>query len=135
MQFKPGDKSPENEKRRPDYEACVHIATQSAQREMLLPALFGIVVPIATGLLLGVPGVLGLLAGSLASGFCLATLLNNAGGAWDNAKKAVEAGRNGGKHLTNAAGQWINERGALVETAEEAVSPCACRLRHWRHRR
>ena len=121
-EFTPGDKSQENQDRRPDYEACVNIATQSAQRELLLPALFGIVVPISPASSSACPG-LGLLAGSLASGFCLATLLNNAGGAWDNAKKAVEAGRHGGKTMTNEAGQWVNEKGEVVDSADQAVSP------------
>jgi K(+)-stimulated pyrophosphate-energized sodium pump len=81
----------------PDYASCVAISTKGAQREMLVPSLLAIIVPVATGLVLGVPGVMGLLAGGLTTGFVLATMLNNAGGAWDNAKKYVEKGAHGGK--------------------------------------
>ena len=82
---------------KPDYAKCVAISTAGAQREMILPSLLAIIVPIVTGLVLGVAGVLGLLVGALTSGFTLAALLNNAGGAWDNAKKFVEKGNHGGK--------------------------------------
>jgi len=82
---------------KPDYASCVAISTQGAQREMLGPSLLAITVPVLTGIILGVPGVLGLLAGGLTTGFVLATMLNNAGGAWDNAKKYVERGTHGGK--------------------------------------
>ncbi len=82
---------------KPDYASCVAISTKGAQREMLVPSLLAIVVPVATGLVLGVPGVMGLLAGGLVCGFVLATMLNNAGGAWDNAKKHIERGAHGGK--------------------------------------
>jgi K(+)-stimulated pyrophosphate-energized sodium pump len=82
---------------KPDYAACVAISTQGAQREMLMPSLLAIIVPVVTGLILGVPGVMGLLAGGLTTGFVLATMLNNAGGAWDNAKKYIEKGAHGGK--------------------------------------
>jgi len=81
----------------PDYARCVAISTAGAQREMILPSLLAIIVPVATGLVLGVAGVIGLLAGGLATGFVLACMLNNAGGAWDNAKKYIEKGRHGGK--------------------------------------
>jgi len=81
----------------PDYASCVEISTRGAQREMLVPSLLAILAPVATGLVLGVPGVMGLLAGGLTTGFVLATMLNNAGGAWDNAKKHVEKGAHGGK--------------------------------------
>ena len=82
---------------KPDYAACVAISTKGAQKEMLVPSLLAIIVPVVTGLILGVPGVMGLLAGGLTTGFVLATMLNNAGGAWDNAKKHVENGAHGGK--------------------------------------
>ncbi len=82
---------------KPDYARCVAISTKGAQHEMLVPSLLAIIVPVATGLILGVPGVMGLLAGGLTTGFVLATMLNNAGGAWDNAKKYVEKGAHGGK--------------------------------------
>ncbi len=81
----------------PDYARCVEISTKGAQREMLLPSLLAIAVPILVGLLLGVSGVMGLLAGGLGAGFVLAIFMANAGGAWDNAKKYIEEGHLGGK--------------------------------------
>ncbi|GAB4500176.1 MAG: sodium-translocating pyrophosphatase [Anaerolineales bacterium] len=81
---------------RPDYARCVGISTVSAQREMVLPSLVAIIVPVITGILFGVPGVFGLLAGSLSTGFVVAIMMSNAGGAWDNAKKYVEQGHFGG---------------------------------------
>jgi K(+)-stimulated pyrophosphate-energized sodium pump len=80
-----------------DYGSCVDICTRSAQKEMILPTLLGIVPPIIVGLVFGVNGVVGLLAGATASGFVLAIMMANAGGAWDNAKKYIEAGNFGGK--------------------------------------
>jgi K(+)-stimulated pyrophosphate-energized sodium pump len=82
---------------KPDYASCVAISTKGAQKEMMVPSLLAIIIPVVTGLILGVPGVMGLLAGGLTTGFVLATMLNNAGGAWDNAKKYVENGAHGGK--------------------------------------
>ncbi len=82
---------------KPDYAQCVSIVTRGAQREMILPSLLAIIIPVLTGLLLGVSGVMGLLAGGLTTGFVLAITLNNAGGAWDNAKKYIEKGNLGGK--------------------------------------
>ena len=82
---------------KPDYARCVSISTRGAQKEMVLPSLLAIIIPVATGLLLGVSGVMGLLAGGLTAGFVLAIMLNNAGGAWDNAKKYIEKGAFGGK--------------------------------------
>ncbi|MGD9855585.1 MAG: sodium-translocating pyrophosphatase, partial [Planctomycetaceae bacterium] len=84
-------------KANPDYAACVSISTAAAQREMILPAGLGLVVPIAVGLVLGVGGVMGMLAGGLTSGFAVAIMMANAGGAWDNAKKYIESGAHGGK--------------------------------------
>lgn len=81
----------------PDYARCVSISTKAAQREMLFPSLLAVIAPVATGVLLGVSGVLGLLAGALASGFVLAVFMANSGGAWDNAKKFIEQGNFGGK--------------------------------------
>ena len=81
----------------PDYAACVAISTKGAQREMLLPSLLAIIIPIATGIIFGVAGVMGLLIGSTATGFILAIFMANAGGAWDNAKKYIEEGNYGGK--------------------------------------
>ncbi len=74
----------------PDYANCVAISTAGAQKEMILPALMAIIVPVLVGLIFGVPGVMGLLAGGLTSGFALAIFMANAGGAWDNAKKLIE---------------------------------------------
>lgn len=82
---------------KPDYARCVSISTKGAQREMILPSLLAIFVPVITGLILGLVGVMGLLAGGLTCGFVLAVTLNNAGGAWDNAKKFIEKGAHGGK--------------------------------------
>ena len=81
----------------PEYAKCVEISTKGAQREMLLPSLVAIIVPVVVGATMGVAGVIGLLAGGLTSGFTLAVFMNNAGGAWDNAKKFVEKGNYGGK--------------------------------------
>ncbi len=81
----------------PDYASCVDICTRSAQREMILPALLGIIAPIVVGLILGVNGVIGMLAGATLTGFILAIMMSNAGGAWDNAKKYIETGNHGGK--------------------------------------
>jgi len=84
-------------KNQPDYARCVAISTRGAQRQMVLPALLAIIVPVATGIVLGVPGVMGLLVGAMTAGFSLACMLNNSGGAWDNAKKFIERGNYGGK--------------------------------------
>ncbi|MBL8888619.1 MAG: sodium-translocating pyrophosphatase [Planctomycetaceae bacterium] len=81
----------------PDYARPVAISTKAAQREMILPSLLGLLLPIAAGWVLGVGGVLGLLVGCLTCGFCVAIFMANAGGSWDNAKKYVEAGNHGGK--------------------------------------
>jgi K(+)-stimulated pyrophosphate-energized sodium pump len=82
---------------KPDYARCVEISTRGAQREMMLPSLLTIAAPVATGLIFGVGGVMGLLVGALGAGFTLAIFMANAGGAWDNAKKYVEEGNLGGK--------------------------------------
>jgi Na+/H+-translocating membrane pyrophosphatase len=74
----------------PDYATCVAISTAGAQREMIFPSLLAIIVPVVVGLLFGVPGVMGLLAGGLTSGFAVAIFMANAGGTWDNAKKLIE---------------------------------------------
>lgn len=80
-----------------DYETCVDICTRASLREMILPTLLAIVTPVVTGLILGYNGVIGLLAGSTATGFLMAVFMANAGGAWDNAKKYIEGGAHGGK--------------------------------------
>lgn len=81
----------------PDYARCVEISTAGAQRAMLLPSILAILTPLLVGFIFHVPGVIGLLTGALTAGFSLAITLNNAGGAWDNAKKYVETGHFGGK--------------------------------------
>lgn len=81
----------------PDYATCVDICTRAAQKEMILPALSAIAAPIVVGILLGVNGVAGLLAGSTVTGFVMAVMMANAGGSWDNAKKFIEEGNHGGK--------------------------------------
>jgi K(+)-stimulated pyrophosphate-energized sodium pump len=82
---------------KPNYAECVRISTSAAQKEMIAPSLLAIVAPVAMGIFFGVPGVLGLLCGSLSSGFVLAIFMANAGGCWDNAKKYIEEGNCGGK--------------------------------------
>ena len=84
-------------KAEPDYARCVQISTKAAQREMILPAMLAVVIPIVVGLVLGIAGVMGLLAGACAGGFSMAVMMANAGGAWDNAKKYIEDGHFGGK--------------------------------------
>ena len=84
-------------KAKPDYAACVGLCTDGALHEMVAPALLAIIVPIVTGLVLGAEGVVGLLGGVSVTGFAMAVFMSNAGGAWDNAKKYIEAGNHGGK--------------------------------------
>ncbi|MCK5599525.1 sodium-translocating pyrophosphatase [bacterium] len=104
----------------PDYARCVEISTISAQKEMIFPSLLAILVPVATGLLLGVPGVMGLLVGGLSTGFVTAVFLNNAGGAWDNAKKYIEEGNLGGKKLEDGS---KNPRHAAVVIGDTVGDP------------
>jgi K(+)-stimulated pyrophosphate-energized sodium pump len=82
---------------KPDYERPIEISTRAAQREMILPSLLGLLLPIVVGLVLGVGGVIGMLGGCLTTGFCLAVFMSNSGGSWDNAKKYIEAGHHEGK--------------------------------------
>ncbi len=82
---------------KPDYERPVAISTAAAQTEMIGPSLLGLLLPVGVGMTLGVAGVLGLLMGTLTCGFCVAVFMANSGGAWDNAKKYIEAGAHGGK--------------------------------------
>lgn len=97
----------------PDYGSCVEISTRAAQHEMILPSLLAIIIPIITGVVLGVAGVLGLLVGGLCAGFTLAVFMANAGGAWDNAKKFVEEGNFGGKgsdvHKATIVGDTVGD--------------------------
>jgi K(+)-stimulated pyrophosphate-energized sodium pump len=101
---------------KPDYANCVAISTAGAQREMVVPSLLAIIVPVATGLILGVPGVMGLLAGGLTAGFVLAITLNNAGGAWDNAKKFIEKGAHGGKKLPDGSKNPVHGAAVVGDT-------------------
>ena len=82
---------------KPDYKTCVAISTTSALKEMLVPGIMAVVVPLLVGIVLGSTALAGLLAGSLVSGVMLAMFMSNAGGAWDNAKKYIEEGNHGGK--------------------------------------
>lgn len=97
----------------PDYARCVSISTKGAQQEMLFPSLMAIIIPVFTGVLLGVSGVMGLLAGGLGSGFVLAVFMANSGGAWDNAKKYIEEGNLGGKgsdcHKATVVGDTVGD--------------------------
>ncbi len=97
----------------PEYAKCVAISTRGAQREMIIPSLMAIVVPVGIGMVLGVAGVVGLLVGGLTTGFTLAVMLNNAGGAWDNAKKFIEKGNYGGKgsdaHKAGVVGDTVGD--------------------------
>jgi len=106
----------------PDYASCVAISTKGAQHEMILPSLLVITVPVLTGLILGVAGVLGVLAGGLTTGFVLAVMLNNAGGAWDNAKKYIEEGNLGGKgsvaHKAAVVGDTVGD------PCKDTAGPC-----------
>lgn len=97
----------------PEYAKCVAISTKGAQREMLVPSLLAIAVPVVVGLIFGVAGVVGLLMGGLVTGFTLAVMLNNSGGAWDNAKKYIEKGNFGGKgseaHKAGVVGDTVGD--------------------------
>lgn len=96
-----------------DYSRCVSITTHAAQREMVLPSLMAILVPVLVGIFLGLNAVVGLLVGSLASGFVLAIMMANAGGGWDNAKKFIEEGEFGGKgssaHHASIVGDTVGD--------------------------
>jgi len=100
-------------KAEPDYARCVAISTAGAQHEMILPSAIAVIVPIIVGLVFGVPGVFGLLAGGLAAGFVLAVFMANSGGAWDNAKKFIEEGHHGGKgseaHKATVIGDTVGD--------------------------
>ena len=97
----------------PDYANCVDISTGGALKEMVLPSLLAVLVPIVAGLILGVAGVMGLLAGTLVCGFAVAIFMANAGGAWDNAKKFIETGQHGGKgsdaHKAGVVGDTVGD--------------------------
>jgi K(+)-stimulated pyrophosphate-energized sodium pump len=98
---------------RPEYGKCVDIATRIALRQMLLPSLMAIIAPVIVGIVLGKYALAGFLIGALVTGFILAVTLNNAGGAWDNAKKWIEAGKFGGKgsaaHKASVCGDTVGD--------------------------
>ncbi len=106
----------------PDYASCVAISTKGAQHEMILPSLLVVSVPVLVGLILGVAGVLGVLVGGLTTGFVLAVMLNNSGGAWDNAKKFIEEGNLGGKgsaaHKAAVVGDTVGD------PCKDTAGPC-----------
>lgn len=111
----------------PDYANCVAISTTGAQKEMVIPSLLAILVPIAVGLTLSVPGVMGLLVGGLTSGFALAVFMANAGGAWDNAKKLLESyGATTADEMVAGTGNStkipVTVRDAIMARAQEAVA-------------
>ena len=97
---------------KPEYAKCVEISTAGAQSEMVVPSLMAIIVPMVVGSIFGVPGVVGLLGG-MTAGFTLASMLNNSGGAWDNAKKYIERGNYGGKksecHKASIVGDTVGD--------------------------
>lgn len=109
-------------KTKPDYARCVRISTVGAQQQMVLPSLIGIITPVIVGLVLGVAGVLGLLIGGLTTGFVTAVMMNNAGGAWDNAKKYVETGEIGG------SGSYVHKATIVGDTVgdpfKDTAGPC-----------
>ena len=110
----------------PDYANCVSISTSGAQKEMVVPSVLAILVPILVGLTLSVPGVMGLLAGGLVSGFAVAVFMANAGGAWDNAKKLLESyGKTTAQDMVDGTGNSgkvpAGVRDAIMARAQEAV--------------
>jgi K(+)-stimulated pyrophosphate-energized sodium pump len=102
----------------PDYARCVSISTAGAQKEMIIPSALAIVVPVLVGLFLSVPGVMGMLAGGLTSGFAVAVFMANAGGAWDNAKKLIESY---GRITADDAVNNAEVRGRIPESVREAI--------------
>ena len=84
-------------KAKPDYKSCVGISTNAALKEMLVPGIMAVIVPLLVGFVLGTAALGGMLAGALVTGVLMAIFMSNAGGAWDNAKKYIEGGNNGGK--------------------------------------
>ena len=85
--------------------------------------MLAVIVPVVVGILFGIGGVIGMLAGGLGTGFAMAIFMANSGGSWDNAKKWIESGELGGKYLKNAAGEYVNAAGARVAKKEDAKNP------------
>jgi len=98
---------------KPDYARCVNIATSAAQKEMIIPSLMAIIAPLGVGLLIGIEAEAGLLTGATVTGFVLAIMMANSGGAWDNAKKYIEEGHHGGKgspaHKAGVVGDTVGD--------------------------
>jgi len=109
---------------KPEYSKCVLISTKSAQHEMIMPAMIAILAPILTGIIFGPISVIALLAGATASGFVLAIMMANSGGAWDNAKKFIEKGKHGGKnsiqHKAAVVGDTVGD--PLKDTAGPSIN-------------
>ena len=107
-----------------DYAKCVDLCTRASLREMILPTVVAIVVPVAVGLLLGPTGVVGMLGGATASGFLMAIFMSNSGGSWDNAKKYIESGAHGGKgsepHKAAVVGDTVGD--PFKDTAGPAIN-------------
>jgi K(+)-stimulated pyrophosphate-energized sodium pump len=110
---------------RPDYRTCVDIVTQTALREMILPALIPVVVPVVVGVFLGPKALGGLLIGSIVAGVCVALSMTTGGAAWDNAKKFIESGAHGGKgsdaHMASVTGDTVGD--PYKDTAGPAINP------------
>ncbi len=104
---------------KPDYKRCVRISTGAALKEMILPSLLAIVIPLAVGFILGVEAVGGLLAGVTVTGFLMAVFMANAGGAWDNAKKYIEEGHFGGK------GSFAHKAAVVGDTVGDPCKDCS----------
>ena len=111
-------------KAKPDYARCVDIVAKASLREMVAPSLVAIVMPIVIGLVLGVNGIGGFLVGAMTSGFLLAVMMANSGGAWDNAKKYIEEGHDGGKgsnaHKASVVGDTVGD--PLKDTAGPSIN-------------
>jgi K(+)-stimulated pyrophosphate-energized sodium pump len=107
----------------PDYARCVDISTEGAIRKMIVPSMLAVITPVIVGVLFGVGGVIGMLAGGLGTGFAVAIFMANSGGSWDNAKKWIESGELGGKYLKNAAGDYVNAAGERVARKEDSKNP------------
>ena len=112
-------------KRKPDYAACVEIVTKAALKEMVVPGSLAVVAPLAVGFILGPLALGGMIMGTIVGGFALALLMSNAGGAWDNAKKAFETGIHGGKgspaHKAAVVGDTVGD--PFKDTAGPAINP------------
>ena len=108
----------------PDYASCVDLCTKASLKEMILPAVTAVIVPVIAGLVLGVNGVVGMLAGATVTGFLLAVFMSNSGGAWDNAKKHIESGNFGGKgsdsHKAAVVGDTVGD--PFKDTAGPAIN-------------